>query len=247
MFSEPPRISRPKLPSGRRTIVISDIHGNLPYFKALLEKINFSDQDLLILDGDFLEKGSDSLGTLRLIMKLSERGNVYPILGNCDEWPVVFRRGKDGDAHMQHYLRKRRYGIVYEMLLRMGIDPVGTDNLSDIYPHITLSLSMPGSMDPYHLRKTAQMNWYPEMLSSGKDSISTNGSSQGTGRLSFIMKISYVQTRSLMQNITSLQSTADVFSKMTGSSMRLSFLIFHVLMPLPFLSWHMIPSRQQRC
>ena len=136
MFSEPPRISRPKLPSGRRTIVISDIHGNLPYFKALLKKINFSDQDLLILDGDFLEKGSDSLGTLRLIMDLSKRGNVYPILGNCDEWPVVFRRGKDGDAHMQHYLRKRRYGIVYEMLLRMGIDPVGKDNLSDIYPRM---------------------------------------------------------------------------------------------------------------
>ena len=82
MFAEPPRISRPKLPAGQRTIVISDIHGNLPYFKALLEKIHFSDRDLLILDGDFLEKGPDSLGTLRFIMELSKHDNVYPILGN---------------------------------------------------------------------------------------------------------------------------------------------------------------------
>ena len=40
---------------------------------------------------------------------------------------------------MQHYLRKRRYGLVYEMLCRMGIDPVGTENLSDIYPHMIKS------------------------------------------------------------------------------------------------------------
>ena len=139
MFAEPPRISRPKLPAGQRTIVVSDIHGNLPYFKALLEKIHFSDRDLLILNGDFLEKGPDSLGTLRFIMELSKHGNVYPILGNCDEWQVVFRRGKNGDAHMQHYLRKRRYGLVYEMLCRMGIDPVGTENLSDIYSHMVKS------------------------------------------------------------------------------------------------------------
>jgi protein phosphatase len=139
MFAEPPRISRPKLPAGQRTIVISDIHGNLPYFKALLEKIHFSDRDLLILDGDFLEKGPASLGTLRFIMELSKHGNVYPILGNCDEWQVVFRRGKNGDAHMQHYLRRRRYGLVYEMLCRMGVDPVWTENLSDIYPHMVKS------------------------------------------------------------------------------------------------------------
>ena len=141
MFSEPPRIARPALPAGKRTIVISDIHANLPYFLGLLKKIQFSDDDLLILDGDFLEKGPDSLGTLHLIMELAERGNVFPILGNCDEWPVVFRRGKNGDAYMQHYLRKRRYGIIYEMLSAMGIDPVGTENLSEIYPKMVRQYS----------------------------------------------------------------------------------------------------------
>lgn len=56
MFSDPPRIAHISTPPGKRTIVISDIHANLPYFKALLEKINFSDDDILILNGDFLEK-----------------------------------------------------------------------------------------------------------------------------------------------------------------------------------------------
>ena len=74
-------------------------------------------------------------------MKLCRNGNVYPILGNCDEWPVVFRRGENGDAYMQHYLRKRQYGIVYEMLSAMGIDPVRTENLSEFYPRMVRRFS----------------------------------------------------------------------------------------------------------
>ena len=35
----------------RRIIAVSDIHANMPYFRGLLEKINFSDSDELIIDG----------------------------------------------------------------------------------------------------------------------------------------------------------------------------------------------------
>ena len=64
MFGEAPRISRPDFPAGKRVLVISDIHGNLPYLKGLLEKTGFCRDDILILDGDFLEKGPDSIGTM---------------------------------------------------------------------------------------------------------------------------------------------------------------------------------------
>ena len=73
-FAMPARIKRLRLPPGRRIIAVSDIHGNLPYLKGLLKKIRFDADDILIIDGDFLEKGPDSLGTLRYIMQLSEAG-----------------------------------------------------------------------------------------------------------------------------------------------------------------------------
>ena len=85
-FDMPARIKRLRLPPGRRIIAVSDIHGNLPYLKGLLKKIRFDADDILIIDGDFLEKGPDSLGTLRYIMQLSEAGNIYTVCGNCDGW-----------------------------------------------------------------------------------------------------------------------------------------------------------------
>ena len=52
-----PNILRWNPEPDRRLLVISDIHGNVPYFEGVLRKAGFSDQDELIIDGDFLEKG----------------------------------------------------------------------------------------------------------------------------------------------------------------------------------------------
>lgn len=77
-------VIHPFFPSGRRIIAVSDIHGNLPFFTALMEKIRLSSEDILILLGDMLEKGQDSLPLLRQLMELSKTHTVYPICGNCD-------------------------------------------------------------------------------------------------------------------------------------------------------------------
>ncbi|WP_165980703.1 metallophosphoesterase [Macrococcus carouselicus] len=71
---------------GRRTIVISDIHGELALFKQLLKKTGWSDDDRLIINGDILDKGQDSLGTMKFIRELAESDNVYVIEGNCDRF-----------------------------------------------------------------------------------------------------------------------------------------------------------------
>ena len=47
-------------PEGRRILVMSDIHGNLSYFEGLLNKLDFSARDELVIDGDFLEKGAEN-------------------------------------------------------------------------------------------------------------------------------------------------------------------------------------------
>lgn len=134
MFEEKARIARPDIPAGRRVIVTSDIHGNLPYFKGLLSKVHFSADDILIIDGDFQEKGPDSLGTLRFIMELCRGGNVWPVLGNCDAWQLVLTWGKRSDEHISRYLRKRKSGLIWEMLLALGADPLSLEHFSDYLP-----------------------------------------------------------------------------------------------------------------
>ena len=64
------RIKKLRLGPGRRILAVSDIHGNLPYLKGLLEKASFSENDVLVIVGDLLEKGPYSLDTLRFVMEL---------------------------------------------------------------------------------------------------------------------------------------------------------------------------------
>ena len=54
-------VIRPVFEPGRRIIAVSDIHGNLPFFLALMDKIGLTPDDNLVLLGDMLEKGRDSL------------------------------------------------------------------------------------------------------------------------------------------------------------------------------------------
>ena len=41
-----------------RCIVVSDIHSHLDRFKQLLKEARYTTQDYLIIDGDFVEKGT---------------------------------------------------------------------------------------------------------------------------------------------------------------------------------------------
>ena len=81
------------LAPGRRVLVISDIHSNRAFLLALLERAGFGPEDLLVLLGDFVEKHTGGLATLRTIMELAQRENVIPLLGNCDDIAVNFADG----------------------------------------------------------------------------------------------------------------------------------------------------------
>ena len=65
-------------------LAISDIHGNLPFLKGVLAAAHYGPDDILVLVGDLVEKGPDSLTTLRFIMELAEWNTVYGLRGNCD-------------------------------------------------------------------------------------------------------------------------------------------------------------------
>ena len=63
------------------TYVISDIHGNLEKFNEILEKIHFTDNDVMYVIGDIVDMGD---APMELLCDLSMRYNVIPIVGDHD-------------------------------------------------------------------------------------------------------------------------------------------------------------------
>lgn len=120
------------LPEGGRTIVISDIHGNFPLFQGLLEKVNFTENDSLVLLGDLIEKGKYSLKTLRYIMELEKTHKVYPLCGNCDAYIMMFFETDKFDDFFRGVLRrpKARHSLLRQMGREAGLrDLKDLDNL----------------------------------------------------------------------------------------------------------------------
>ena len=120
---------------GRRIIAVSDIHANMPYFKGVLQKAGFCDDDILIIDGDFLEKGSESLVTLRYIMELSAKGNCHVVCGNCDGWADAVDKLSDyWSERMVGYMVKRGSGLLFDMCRDMGVNVTWELNYLPLVP-----------------------------------------------------------------------------------------------------------------
>ena len=121
------RVEKISLRTFRCTAVISDIHGKLSYLRGLLERLALTEEDALIFLGDMVEKGPESLATLRYIMALREQCNVFALLGNCDGWHAAFDvPGEEAMAGVLHYMLHPKPGhfpgLVWEMCREAGIE-----------------------------------------------------------------------------------------------------------------------------
>lgn len=109
-------VLQPDIPKGQRIIAVSDIHGNLPFFRGLMKKVGLQSDDVLILVGDILEKGKKSLALLRHLMELSKTHTIYPICGNCDGLVLRFFESDElDDMFFSHYLPKHPESIIRQM------------------------------------------------------------------------------------------------------------------------------------
>ncbi|MFZ2539955.1 MAG: metallophosphoesterase [Oscillospiraceae bacterium] len=104
----------------KRMIAISDIHGNLQRLKTLLEKINYSHNDILFIVGDTLEKGLHSLKTLQYLFGLSKTNEVYMLCGNCDTILDDIQNNED-DAEILEYTTRRKNSIIHDMCNELSI------------------------------------------------------------------------------------------------------------------------------
>ena len=124
-------VIRPPIEPGRRVLAVSDVHGNLPFFKGALEQAGFSAADVLVIVGDLLEKGAESLALLRYVMDLSRTHTVYALSGNCDHIDRVFLEGRPGmDRELWPVFRfwKER-SLVFQMGAELGLYPRGEEDL----------------------------------------------------------------------------------------------------------------------
>lgn len=92
-----------------RIIAISDIHGHLDLFKRLLGKLNLVADDHLIIIGDMINKGPDSLGTLRYMMELSNRANTYILKGNHEHFICDVLFNNNLDDNFLTFLKEHHY------------------------------------------------------------------------------------------------------------------------------------------
>lgn len=128
----PAQVIRPRIQPGRRVVAVSDIHGNLPFLQGLLETVRFTPDDVLVIVGDLLEKGRDSLATLRYVLGLQKTHTVYALCGNCDDIAQAFladRPGIDqGVWPILNYWRER--ALLIQMALAAGLPfPRGAEDL----------------------------------------------------------------------------------------------------------------------
>lgn len=70
----------------KRIIAISDIHGNINLLDKLLCKINYKEEDMLIIIGDFLQRGFKNQETLKRMMLWSKKKNVFVLSGNHEHY-----------------------------------------------------------------------------------------------------------------------------------------------------------------
>jgi serine/threonine protein phosphatase 1 len=68
-----------------RTIAIGDIHGCATALRSLVEALELGPKDVVITLGDVIDWGPDSRGVIELLIDLSRRCRLIPLLGNHEE------------------------------------------------------------------------------------------------------------------------------------------------------------------
>ena len=134
------------LPENRRILAVSDIHGNLPYLRGLLEKARFSESDVLVIVGDLLEKGPQSLDTLRFVMELGKKHEVHTVCGNCDWWfHILYTPELIDSSHSLWYINHKPRNLARQRCEEIGYKV--SEDMDVLHMRDTLAAAFPAEFE----------------------------------------------------------------------------------------------------
>ena len=98
--------------------------GKTTFIKQLLKEARYTTQDYLIIDGDFVEKGTQAIETVHYLQYLQQKSpRVYVLLGNCEYALDALINDDDLCQEMLHYLRKiGKSGMIDQIVSRKHLD-----------------------------------------------------------------------------------------------------------------------------
>ena len=107
-----------------RCIVISDIHSHLERFQQILKEVDYTTNDYLIINGDFVEKGTQAIETVHYLQYLQQQSKrVYVLLGNCEYALDALINEDRLCQEMLHYLRKiGKSGMIDQIVFQKHLD-----------------------------------------------------------------------------------------------------------------------------
>ncbi len=101
------------------TYVIGDIHGCFDQFTELLKKINYKkDEDKLILLGDLVNRGPDSLSVINHCMADS---SIITVLGNHDLYLLYLLSIDKATGSLKEVVEANRNKQIFKWLLKMPL------------------------------------------------------------------------------------------------------------------------------
>lgn len=101
-----------------RIIAISDVHGHKELLEALIAKIDLKEEDVLIILGDFINRGIDSYETYQYVRTLDERKNTYVLKGNHESFIQRYLEDETIIGGLLDFLKKDYYETVVHSVVR---------------------------------------------------------------------------------------------------------------------------------
>jgi len=105
-----------------KLVVISDVHAHKDHLVGMLEKLKLTDEDHLVILGDFLNRGFGSIETYRYIRELEKRPKTYIMKGNHESFMQRQMSENSDSQEFFEFLKAKPYDtLIGELVMKAGV------------------------------------------------------------------------------------------------------------------------------